>query len=87
MRTAGEWRPPADLPAERRSHFHIDLARAQLWQGMTGEAFDSLQTARRIAPQHVREHPQVRETLRSLVRADRRGRQELLSYAEWAKAI
>ncbi|WP_034087430.1 helix-turn-helix domain-containing protein [Streptacidiphilus albus] len=87
VRTAGEWRPPADLPAERRSHFHIDLARAQLWQGMTGEAFDSLQTARRIAPQHVREHPQVRETLRSLVRADRRGRQELLSYAEWAKAI
>lgn len=30
---AHEWKPPADLPAERRSGFYIDLARVQLWSG------------------------------------------------------
>ena len=84
---AREWAPPRDLPAERRSSFYIELARAQLWAGRPDDAFESLKVARRIAPQHAREHRWVREdigTLRRLRRADA----ELLStYAEWCGAI
>ena len=86
LTAAREWKPPPDLPAERRSHYYIDVARAQLWQNLGADAFESLRVARRIAPQHVREHPQVRETLRSLVRSQRSDREELLGFAEWAGA-
>ncbi|MFC1404672.1 MULTISPECIES: helix-turn-helix domain-containing protein [Streptacidiphilus] len=86
LAAAMEWKPPAELPAERRSHYYIDVARAQLWQNLCADALESLQVARRIAPQHVREHPQVRETLRSLVRSQRSEREALLALAEWAGA-
>ncbi|MGW4905446.1 helix-turn-helix domain-containing protein [Streptomyces sp. NPDC004270] len=80
------WAPPEDLPAERRSGFYIELARAQLWSGRADHAFESLKTARRIAPQHTREHPWVREdagTLRRLKRADS---ESLTNFAEWCAA-
>lgn len=84
---AREWKPPLALPAERRSHFYIDVARAQLWQNLTDDAIESLRVARRIAPQHVHEHPQVHETLRSLLRSQRSDRESLLGFAEWAGVI
>ncbi|MFE3197583.1 helix-turn-helix domain-containing protein [Embleya sp. NPDC059237] len=84
---AGEWKPGTELPAERRSHFYIDLAQAQLWSGKRDDAFASLQIARKIAPEHVREHPQVRNTLATLVRLQRSLPDALLGYAEWAHAI
>lgn len=87
LTAAREWKPPADLPAERRSHYYIDVARAQLWQGLGDDAFESLRVARRIAPQHCHEHPQVRNTLRSLVRSQRSDREALLGYAEWAGVV
>ncbi|EST24406.1 hypothetical protein M878_30810 [Streptomyces roseochromogenus subsp. oscitans DS 12.976] len=83
---AGEWKPPRDLPAERRSGFYIELARAQLWSGLADDAFESLKVARHIAPQHTREHPWVREdagTLRRLKRADA---ETLSNFAEWCAA-
>ncbi|MFI1579992.1 helix-turn-helix domain-containing protein [Embleya sp. NPDC020630] len=87
LELASEWQPGDDLPAERRSHFYIDLAQAQLWRGQREACFESLQLARRIAPQHVREHPQVRDTLATLVRLQRSSTETLLGYAEWAHAI
>jgi hypothetical protein len=57
---AKEWKPDHDLPAERRSGFYIELARAQLWSGLADHAFESLKVARQ-APQHTREHPWARE--------------------------
>lgn len=84
---AREWAPPRDLPAERRSGFYIELARAQLWAGQADHAFESLKVARRIAPQHAREHRWVREdagTLRRLKRADA---ESLSHFAEWCGAI
>ena len=84
---AREWKPPAEeVPAERRSGFYIELARAQLWAGKRDDAFESLKVARRIAPQHTRQHPWVRQdtaTLRRLVRADR---ESLTAFAEWCHA-
>lgn len=86
LEIAREWKPPRVLPAERRSGFYIELARAQLWSGLADDAFESLKVARHIAPQHTREHPWVREdagTLRRLKRADS---ETLTNFAEWCAA-
>ncbi|MEW2250376.1 helix-turn-helix transcriptional regulator [Streptomyces sp. NPDC006975] len=83
---AREWKPPADLPAERRSGFYIELARAQLWSGIPDDAFESLKVARRIAPQHTREHPWVREDASTLRRLKRADSETLSNFAEWCSA-
>ncbi|MGQ4354907.1 helix-turn-helix domain-containing protein [Streptomyces drozdowiczii] len=83
---AREWKPSADLPAERRSGFYIELARAQLWGGLADDAFESLKVARRIAPQHTREHPWVREDAATLRRLKRAEAESLTSFAEWCHA-
>ncbi|MDL4776087.1 helix-turn-helix domain-containing protein [Actinomadura xylanilytica] len=77
----------AGLPAERSSHYLIDLARARLWLGLRDEAFQSLQAARKIAPQHVREHPHVRDALVTLLRLHFAPPHALVTFAEWAHAI
>ncbi|MEU1409818.1 helix-turn-helix transcriptional regulator [Streptomyces sp. NPDC005728] len=81
-----EWKPPVSLPAERRSGFYIELARAQLWAGMPDGAFESLKFARKIAPQHTREHPWVREDASKLRRLRRADSETLTSFAEWCAA-
>lgn len=75
------------VPEERRSHYYIDVARAQLWLGRRDEAFRSLQAARRIAPQHTREHPYVRDVLVRLLRLHASPPHALVAFAEWARAI
>jgi transcriptional regulator with XRE-family HTH domain len=83
---ASEWKPPTDLPAERRSGFYIELARAQLWSGFADDSFESLKVARRIAPQHTREHPWVREDAATLRRLKRADSETLTNFAEWCAA-
>ncbi|MFC0865676.1 helix-turn-helix domain-containing protein [Sphaerimonospora cavernae] len=80
---AKTWTPPAVMPAERRSGFFIELARAQLWAGMRDAAFESLRAARRIAPQHTREHRWVREDVETLLRLHRAGSEPLIGFADW----
>lgn len=84
---AQDWTPPANLPAERRSGFYIELARAQLWCGQPAHAFESLKAARLIAPQHTREHPWVREDAATLRRLKRADSEALTNFAEWCAAI
>jgi transcriptional regulator with XRE-family HTH domain len=81
-----DWMPPSDLPAERRSGFFIELARAQLWSGLADHAFESLKVARRIAPQHTREHPWVREDAATLRRLKRAESEALTNFTEWCAA-
>ncbi|MFI6249068.1 helix-turn-helix domain-containing protein [Streptomyces sp. NPDC051016] len=83
---AREWKPPTSLPAERRSGFYIELGRAQLWSGLADDAFESLKVARRIAPQHTRDHPWVREDASRLRRLKRADSETLTSFAEWCAA-
>jgi transcriptional regulator with XRE-family HTH domain len=83
---AREWKPPTDLPAERRSGFYIELGRAQLWSGQADHAFESLKVARRIAPQHTREHPWVRQDAATLRRLKRADSETLSNFAEWCAA-
>lgn len=75
------------VPEERRSHYYIDVARAQLWLGQRDAAFRSLQAAKRIAPQHTREHPYVRDVLVRLLRLHTSPPHVLVAFAEWARAI
>ncbi|MGW8743974.1 helix-turn-helix domain-containing protein [Streptomyces sp. NPDC055794] len=83
---ARDWSPPAELPAERRSGYYIELARAQLWSGLAEHAFESMKSARGIAPQHTREHPWVREDAATLRRLKRADSESLTSFAEWCAA-
>jgi len=84
---AAEWKPPTELPAERRSGFYIELARAQLWAGLFDDSFESLKVARRIAPQHTREHRWAREDAATLRRLKRADSETLTSFAEWIGAL
>ncbi|MGV9455000.1 helix-turn-helix domain-containing protein [Streptomyces sp. NPDC003635] len=83
---AHEWKPQPDLPVERRSGFYIELARAQLWAGRPRHAFESLNVARRIAPQHTREHPWVRQDVATLRRLRRADAEALSHFAQWCAA-
>ncbi|MET7640622.1 helix-turn-helix domain-containing protein [Streptomyces sp. NPDC005438] len=84
---ARSWAPSTSLPAERRSGFWIELARAQTWGGRFNDAFESLKVARSIAPQHTREHPWTRETTGTLVRLRRADQESLHHFASWAGAV
>jgi transcriptional regulator with XRE-family HTH domain len=75
--------PPETAPA-RLGHHHLDLARAWLLHGKRDQALTNLQEARRVAPELTRYHPQVHETIRALVRAERRRSDKLAAYACWA---
>ncbi|MGW0395695.1 helix-turn-helix domain-containing protein [Streptomyces sp. NPDC003042] len=84
---AREWQPGDEIPAERRSGFWIEVARAQLWSGDPDGAFESLTVAREHAPQHVRGHPWAREDIEKIRRLKRADAESLTSYAEWIGAI
>ncbi|MET9888558.1 helix-turn-helix transcriptional regulator [Streptomyces sp. NPDC006430] len=81
------WSPGDETPAERRSGFWIEVSRAQLWAGDPDGAFESLKTARRHGPQHVREHPWVRETIETIRRLKRAHAESLTHFAEWIGAV
>jgi transcriptional regulator with XRE-family HTH domain len=60
---AESWEPPDWLPAERRSHYFVDVARAYIAVRQYDAAFDALHKAREIAPENVGVDPRVKETL------------------------
>ncbi len=69
LSAAAGWVPPACLPAERRSHFYIDTARAHMLTRRHEFVLDALEEARTTAPEHVRIHPDVHRILVELARA------------------
>jgi len=70
------------VPAVRRGHHYIDLARGYAMTSDHAASMRCLQEARRIAPQQTRHHPMVRETVLAIAAA-RRGREELSLFASW----
>jgi transcriptional regulator with XRE-family HTH domain len=83
LRRAGTWQPSAAVPAERASHWLIDLARAQVWGGLYREAAASLMQARSRAPQHTRTNPLARQSVRTMLRRGGRPSSELAGLATW----
>ncbi|TCO64404.1 helix-turn-helix domain-containing protein [Actinocrispum wychmicini] len=71
-------------PRERVGHHWIDLARAYQLHGDRDRALATLLRAKRTAPQQMRYHPQVRETLVTLAEHDRRRSDTLAGLASWA---
>jgi hypothetical protein len=69
---------------ERVGHHHVDQARAWLLHGDRKQALAHLNLARRIAPDRIRGHPQVRATVLALAESDRRATGSLASFARWA---
>jgi transcriptional regulator with XRE-family HTH domain len=81
-RAAAVTLPPNTAPS-RVGHYWIDLSRAWLLHGDRRQALESLQQARRIAPQLTRYHPQVRETVHTLAIQDARSTGSLRHFAAW----
>jgi hypothetical protein len=81
---AAQWQPPRALPAERRSHFHIEAARAYCWAGDRDQAVTALWRARRAAPQHTRCNLAAIETIGVLIRGSRKAPPALIQLATWA---
>lgn len=75
--------PPGTL-ASRKGHHHVDLARAALLHGRRDQVLAELNTARALAPQLTRYHPQVHETVVALAHQDRRRSDSLATFARWA---
>lgn len=67
LAVAAGWEPAESLPAERRSHFYVDLARAQSLTGRHEHVVRALHRAWAIAPQHIRAHRQVRDLLNDMI--------------------
>jgi transcriptional regulator with XRE-family HTH domain len=74
--------PPCTAPS-RSGHYWIDLAQGWLLHGDRRRALESLQAARRIAPQLTRYHPQVHETVQALATSGTRSTAGLASFAAW----
>ncbi|HEX3960636.1 MAG TPA: hypothetical protein VHZ03_29030 [Trebonia sp.] len=83
VRLTAQWQPPRALPAERRSHFHIEAARAHCWAGHRDQAVTALRQARQAAPQHTRCNPDVSETVTILIRGSRKPSPHLIQLANW----
>ncbi|MGH4008627.1 MAG: helix-turn-helix domain-containing protein [Pseudonocardiaceae bacterium] len=75
-------RLPSSVPVERSAHHYLDLSRAWLWHGNREQALRSLLKAERLAPQQTRIHPMARETVRVLLRQDRRRSDSLSGLAK-----
>ncbi|MFJ8602272.1 helix-turn-helix domain-containing protein [Streptomyces shenzhenensis] len=82
--SGGEWAPPATTVGERSSHHFIDVASAKLAMGDRAGAFADLKQARKVAPNHTRFHPSVRETTAALLRMDSHPSNELSTFGSWA---
>lgn len=76
-------RLPQSTAPSRSGHYWIDLARGWLLHGDRRRALESLHTARRIAPQLTRYHPQVHETVQMLATNDSRSTSSLAHFAAW----
>ncbi|MFD6343611.1 helix-turn-helix domain-containing protein [Streptomyces roseolus] len=74
---------PPTWPKSRKSHHYAELARAQMWTGHLEASFESLQKARRAAPQQAKYHPMVRATYAGLDAAHRRLPDSFLAYGSW----
>lgn len=78
-----EWAPPATTVGERSSHHFVDVASAKLVTGDQAGTFADLKRARKVAPNHTRFHPSVRETTAALLRLDAHPSNKLSVFGSW----
>lgn len=78
VRRADGLRLPKDLPPSRVAHHYMDAARGWIWVNDVERSLASLERAYRTAPQLVSNNPMAQQTIRALVRAERRSTRERL---------
>lgn len=76
-------RLPADVAPVRAGRWYMDVAKGWLDYGNRAKAFSALQSARRVAPEQTRNHPQVREILQTLIHLERYSKEPLAGFASW----
>ncbi|MFH9672662.1 helix-turn-helix domain-containing protein [Streptomyces sp. NPDC017405] len=64
---------PAQFSPERHSHHYIDVGRAHFYNGRREAALAAFLKAERVAPQAIRMHAGVRETVGTMIRTQKRG--------------
>jgi transcriptional regulator with XRE-family HTH domain len=77
---------PNDVPStSKRTNFYMDTARALAALGRDEQAVRTLGTAKRLAPQRVRNNPLIKETARDLLERSQRNAvgMELRALAAW----
>lgn len=83
VRRTGRTRLAATVAPVRAGRWYMDAARGWLDYGNREKAFAALQAARRVAPEQTRNHPQVRETVQTLIHMERYSRESLSGFAAW----
>ncbi|MER6526437.1 hypothetical protein [Streptomyces sp. NPDC001508] len=84
VQVAAGVRWPDDYQPTRVAGFLIRRASAEAWTARHDDALKSLQGARELAPQLTRYHPEVHETVGTLLRARQRAADPLRQFAEWS---
>ncbi|MEU6534566.1 helix-turn-helix domain-containing protein [Streptomyces sp. NPDC047000] len=82
-RCADRTRLPADVAPVRAGRWYMDAARGWLDYGNREKTLAALQDARRVAPEQTRNHPQVRETVQTLIHLERYSKESLAGFASW----
>ena len=83
-RVADGVRIPDSYQPTRVAGFLIRKAGAQAWTARHADALESLEKARAAAPQLTRYHPDVHETVGTLLRARQRASDPLREFALWS---
>ncbi|MFD8967273.1 helix-turn-helix domain-containing protein [Streptomyces sp. NPDC059568] len=84
VRVADEVRLPDSYQPTRVAGFLIRKAGAEAWTARHDASLASLEGAREKAPQLTRYHPEVHETVGTLLRARQRPAPELRAFAQWS---
>jgi transcriptional regulator with XRE-family HTH domain len=77
------WAPPPAVPAERRSHYFIDLGLALMVAEDLDAAAEALDSARHTAPEHVRQHQELRAGLAGVLARCAQPPRALSEFARW----
>ncbi|MGG7572805.1 helix-turn-helix domain-containing protein [Streptomyces sirii] len=83
VRRTQRTRLPVNVAPVRAGRWYMDAAKGWLDYGNREKAFAALQAARNVAPEQTRNHPQVRETVKTLINLERYGKQSLSGFASW----
>lgn len=78
---------PGDMAAERKTHFHLDAARAYLLNRNPDEAIEELHQAHALAPEHFRASTTVKTALQTAAAQQRRATYGLRALANQAGLV
>ncbi|MFI0768109.1 helix-turn-helix domain-containing protein [Streptomyces sp. NPDC021218] len=84
VRVADDVRLPESYQPTRVAGFLIRRASAEAWTARHDDALASLEQARAKAPQLTRYHPEVHQTVGTLLRARQRAAEPLREFAQWS---